>query len=128
MTTDSTDLTGTWLGTYWHNAEPTRFEASLVQGGNALSGSILDDGPLGEAQLAGEIIGRRVKFSKQYVTANPRAIEYTGTLNEEANLIQGVWVIVGTKHSGNWEMRRSGDDLMQQLRRRMEQKIPVGAR
>ncbi len=121
------DLSGTWLGTYWHNAEPTRFEATLVQGGNALSGRILDDSHLGEAQVAGDVVGKRVQFSKQYLTGKRSAVDYSGTLNDEENLIQGVWIIRGTKNSGNWEAKRGGDDLMQQLRRRMEQQTPVGA-
>jgi hypothetical protein len=122
------DLSGTWLGTYWHNQKPTRFEASLVQAGNALSGSILDDGPLGEARLEGEVVGRNVSFSKKYIANQSAAAEYSGTVNEEENLIQGTWVIPGTKHSGRWEARKGGNDLMQELRKRMEQKIPVGAR
>lgn len=121
------DLSGTWLGTFWQRDQPTRFEASIVQGGNTLSGSILDDGPMGEAKFNGEVIGRRVAFTKQYLTQT-ELIEYSGTLDEEATSIQGTWVIPGTKHSGTWEARRSGDDLMQQLRRRMEQKVPAGAR
>ncbi|MGA1355681.1 MAG: hypothetical protein ACO35Q_03260 [Prochlorothrix sp.] len=48
------DLSGSWLGTYWQLGNPTRFEATLVQGGNSLTGNILDDGPLGEAQLTGD--------------------------------------------------------------------------
>jgi hypothetical protein len=48
------NLTGTWLGTYWQDDMPTRFEMSIAQGGNALSGNILDDGNLGEATMTGE--------------------------------------------------------------------------
>jgi hypothetical protein len=121
------DLSGTWLGTFWQNSQPTRFEATLLQGGNALSGSILDDGALGESQLTGEVVGRRVRFSKQYRSRPRELVDYSGTLNDEENFIQGSWTIPGTKHSGNWEARRGGDDLMQQLRRRIEQQTPVGA-
>jgi hypothetical protein len=122
------DLSGTWLGTYWQNQQPTRFEASLVQAGNALSGSILDDGPLGEARLDGEVVGRRVSFSKKYIASQAHSVQYSGTVNEEENVIQGTWIIPGTKYSGKWEARKGGNDLMQELRKRMEQKIPVGAR
>jgi hypothetical protein len=124
----TTDLSGTWLGTYWHRREPTRFEATLVQGGNGLSGRMQDDGPLGEAQVVGDIVGRKVTFSKTYIGAQHHSIDYAGMISEEGDAISGSWIIRGTRHSGKWEARRSGDDLMQQLRRRMEQKIPVGAK
>jgi hypothetical protein len=38
------NLSGTWIGTYWQDDLPTRFEMVIVQGGNALSGNILDEG------------------------------------------------------------------------------------
>ncbi len=123
------DLSGAWLGTYWQNSQPTRFEASLVQSGNNLSGNILDDGELGEARLAGNIVGKQVKFCKQYYCSPHDPIDYTGTLVGEAeDSIQGTWQIAGTPLSGNWEARRSGNDLMQQLQQRIGQTIAVGAR
>ncbi len=27
------DVSGAWLGTYWQQGNPTRFEATLIQGG-----------------------------------------------------------------------------------------------
>jgi hypothetical protein len=63
------NLTGTWLGTYWQDDMPTRFEMTIAPGGNALSGSILDDGILGEATIAGEVIGHKVQFSKRYISS-----------------------------------------------------------
>jgi hypothetical protein len=123
-----TDLTGTWLGTYWQADAPTRFEASLVQGGNALSGRVQDDNHLGEAQITGEVVGRKVMFSKTYLSGIATVIEYAGTIDESGEVIKGDWTILGTRQSGQWEARRSGDDLMAQLRRRMEQKVPVGAK
>jgi hypothetical protein len=123
-----TDLTGTWLGTYWQQDAPTRFEASLVQGGNALSGRVQDDNHLGEAQITGEVVGRKVMFSKTYLSGIATVIEYAGTIDESGEVIKGDWTILGTRHSGQWEARRSGDDLMAQLRRRIEQKVPVGAK
>jgi hypothetical protein len=122
------DLTGTWLGTYWQADAPTRFEASLVQGGNALSGRVQDDNHLGEAQITGEVVGRKVMFSKTYLSGSSTVIEYAGTIDESGEVMRGDWQIVGTRHSGKWEARRSGDDLMAQLRRRIEQKVPVGAK
>ncbi len=123
-----TDLTGTWLGTYWQEEAPTRFEASIVQGGNALSGRVQDDNHLGEAQITGEVVGRKVMFSKTYLSGIASVIEYGGTIDESGEVMRGDWRIPGTRHTGQWEARRSGDDLMAQLRRRMEQKVPVGAR
>jgi hypothetical protein len=123
-----TDLTGSWLGTYWQADAPTRFEASIVQGGNALSGRVQDDNHLGEAQITGEVVGRKVMFSKTYLSGIATVIEYAGTIDESGEVIKGDWTILGTRHTGKWEARRSGDDLMAQLRRRMEQKVPVGAK
>ncbi len=123
-----TDLTGTWLGTYWQEDAPTRFEAAIVQGGNALSGRVQDDNHLGEAQITGEVVGRKVIFSKTYLSGLALVIEYGGTIDESGEVMRGDWRIPGTRHTGQWEARRSGDDLMAQLRRRMEQKVPVGAR
>ena len=61
------NLSGTWLGTYWQQANPTRFEVTFVQSGNTLSGNILDDNYLGEATLSGEVIGRKISFAKRYL-------------------------------------------------------------
>jgi hypothetical protein len=120
------DLSGAWLGTFWQDGEPTRFEGSLVQGGGVLSGSILDDNELGESQVAGEVVGRAVRFNKSYRSGAFEAVQCTGTVNEDGDFIQGRWSIPGTKLVGQWEARRNDDDLMQQLRHRMEQKTPVG--
>jgi hypothetical protein len=121
------DLSGTWLGTYWQNSQPTRFEAALIQSGNSLSGNILDDGELGEARLAGEIVGKHLRFSKQYFCSPYEPIDYTGSIVGDAeDAIQGIWQIAGTKQSGNWEAKRNGNELMQQLQNRIEQTITVG--
>jgi hypothetical protein len=50
------NLNGSWLGTYWQHGNPTRFELTLVQSGNSLSGNILDDSYLGEASVIGDLI------------------------------------------------------------------------
>lgn len=118
------DLTGSWLGTYWQDGEPTRFEMTLVQAQNSLSGSILDDSYLGEATLSGEAIARSVSFTKTYVTSSPYAIAYRGTVSEDENLIQGTWLITA-KLSGQWEARRSDDGLMAELKRLQTQQIPA---
>lgn len=120
------DISGTWLGTYWQDGIPTRFEATFSQGGNALSGSILDDNYLGEAQVSGEVIGRSIRFVKRYLTTSPSPIDYSGTLSEDANSISGLWKI-GALMSGSWEAHRSNQDLMADLKNRLEQKVPATA-
>ena len=124
------DLTGSWLGTYWQNGEPTRFEATLVQGGNSLSGNILDDGPLGEANLTGEVVGRSVSFVKQYVTTQNLAIHYNGTISEEGDYMKGEWSFTQrtrrtTIVSGNWEAHRGGKSLMDELRKQLAAQTPA---
>ncbi|WP_228021365.1 hypothetical protein [Vasconcelosia minhoensis] len=104
------NLTGIWLGTYWQADSPTRFEATFAQASNSLSGRILDQGPLGEASVQGEVIGRRVTFTKQYLGNQFNAIRYTGTLSEDGNHIDGQWVL-DSRHSGPWEAHRNDQDL-----------------
>ncbi len=129
-----TDLSGTWLGTYWQDGEPTRFEASLVQGGGTLSGNILDDGALGEALISGEVFGRQINFTKRYLSGVQPIVTYSGTLAETGNSIQGKWSIELPRRgkmitvSGPWEAHRNGDSLMQELMRRVNQQVPVGAK
>lgn len=102
------DMTGIWLGTYWQWGQPTRFEASLVQGGNTLEGRILDDGYLGEACLSGQLDGVQVGFTKRYFTTSPSPICYTGILSEDGTYVRGHWQI-GPFDSGTWEAYRASD-------------------
>lgn len=118
------DLSGTWLGTYWQGGVPTRFEATLIQSGNTLSGNILDDSYLGEAKLSGEVIGRRIQFIKRYLTTSPAPVSYTGTLAESEDFMQGQWSL-GSFDSGAWEARRSGEDLMISLKARLAEQVPL---
>ncbi|MBF2051442.1 MAG: hypothetical protein EDM05_014720 [Leptolyngbya sp. IPPAS B-1204] len=120
------DISGTWLGTYWQNGLPTRFEATFVQSGNSLSGSMLDDNYLGEAQLSGEVVGRSIRFTKRYLTSSPNPVDYSGTIAEDANSMSGNWRI-GWLYSGKWEAHRSNQDLMADLKNRLEQKVPATA-
>ncbi|AFY31440.1 hypothetical protein [Calothrix sp. PCC 7507] len=113
------DVNGTWLGTYWQQGIPSRFEAVLVQSGKTLSGSILDDNYLGEAHLNGEVIGQQISFTKSYLITSPAPIKYTGTLSDNEDYMQGRWNI-GRRHSGTWEARRSGDNLMADLQARLK--------
>ena len=108
------DISGTWLGTYWQQGMPTRFEATLIQGGNVLTGSVLDDSYLGEAKLTGEVIGRNVSFLKRYFTTSPDSVKYIGTISADEDYIQGHWTI-DTFNSGHWEARRKGENLCMSL-------------
>lgn len=118
------NISGTWLGTYWQDGVPTRFEVTFVQSGNALSGNILDDSYLGEAQVSGEVTGRSIRFVKRYLTTSPSSVDYSGTIAEDANFMSGNWKI-GRWFSGNWEAHRNNTDLMASLKNRLEQQIPV---
>ena len=124
-----TDLTGTWLGTYWeaHN-DPTRFEASLVQGLNVLSGNILDDSWLGEALVAGERSGMGLQFTKRYLSGGHDVVIYTGTIGDDGDTMQGSWRIgQGDRLVGTWEAHRKADGLMAELTRQIRNQNLVGA-
>jgi hypothetical protein len=114
------NLSGTWLGTYWQFSLPTRFEISLLQAGNGLTGNILDDGGLGEAIVIGEVQGRSVLFIKQYVMHRHYSIVYEGTLSEDEKKMHGKWRI--NEESGEWEARRGGEDLLKELMQKKAEK------
>ena len=117
------DLSGVWLGTYWQRQQPVRFEMTLVQGDNTLSGRVLDDYYLGEASLAGKVSGRSVNFTKTYLTSSRHSVDYTGTISEDGKRMQGKWRI--SWFSGTWEAQRSDDNLsLKKITRRVE-KVPV---
>jgi hypothetical protein len=118
------DLSGTWLGTYWQDGQPTRFELTLVQSGNLLEGSVLDDGYMGEATLVGECIGRRITFTKSYLNRSYNSVAYTGIVSEDENAMQGNWRIQ-TRFSGTWEARREGDPLSLELSKILSGKVPM---
>lgn len=118
------NISGTWLGTYWQDNQPTRFEVTFAQGDNALSGNILDDNYLGEAQLSGEVIGRSIRFTKRYLTSSPTPIDYSGTISEDENSMSGTWRI-DRRFSGRWEAHRSNQDLMADLKNRLAQPVEV---
>lgn len=127
------DLSGTWLGTYWQRGVPTRFEMTLVQGGNTLSGRVLDDNHLGEASLVGEVTGRRVTFTKRYLIGSDRSILYTGTVSEDEDFMQGQWqleVLVAQSsrrsfESDNWEAHRGNENLSLKLETPRLEKVPA---
>lgn len=116
------DLNGMWLGTYWQAGQPTRFEATLIQAHNSLTGRILDDGDLGEAQMSGEVVGRNITFTKHYLTGSQTPIHYVGIVSEDGNHIQGEWSINLTA-SGTWEAHRSVDDLTAELQKLLSKSL-----
>ncbi|VXD11562.1 conserved hypothetical protein [Planktothrix serta PCC 8927] len=118
------DLSGTWLGTYWQQGVPTRFEVTFIQSGNTLAGNILDEGYLGEAQITGTVMGRGVSFIKQYLTTSPDPVSYTGILSEDENYIQGQWEI-RRLFSGTWEAYRGEDNLSLEFNNKIVEKVPV---
>ncbi len=117
------ELTGPWLGSYWQANDSTRFEATFVQARNSLSGRIVDDGPLGEAQVQGQVTGRNVSFTKKYFDHPRHTIQYTGTVSEDGNHINGQWRI-NSKHSGPWEAHRSDNDLSLELKTILAKNVP----
>lgn len=119
-----TDISGTWLGTYWQQEIPTRFEMTLIQGGNIVTGNILDDSSLGEAQLTGEVIGRRISFIKRYLTTSTEAVTYVGTISENEDYMQGQWSIK-LWDFGAWEAKRSGESLLADFQTRLEKRVSL---
>lgn len=96
---------------------------TLITGGNALSGSILDDSYLGEASLIGEISGRSISFTKTYLITSRHSVYYTGKISEEGNKMQGKWRI--SSFSGRWEALRNDDNLSFSKTTRKEDRKPV---
>jgi hypothetical protein len=117
------NLNGSWLGTYWQHGNPTRFELTLVQAGNSLTGNILDDGSLGEAHVIGEIQGRRITFTKRYLNSR-YTINYTGIVAETEDFMSGEWTI-SLFDSGKWEASKNHDQLDLNLELQRYLKVPV---
>lgn len=118
-----TDLSGAWLGTYWQQGEPVRFEMTLVQAGNTLSGRVLDDSHLGEALLSGTASGRTISFTKTYVSSARHAVSYTGSVSEDENHMNGQWQV--SYLSGEWSASRSDDTLSVQDVIKQSKKVPT---
>ena len=118
-----TDLNGAWLGTYWQQGQPVRFEMTLVQGSNTISGNILDDNYLGEASLGGTVTGRSVSFTKKYLMGSRHSVQYSGTVSEDGNTIRGKWRILVFR--GAWEAQRQDDNLSLEQTMKGVEKIPV---
>ncbi|MEL6814912.1 MAG: hypothetical protein AAFP03_08865 [Cyanobacteria bacterium J06598_3] len=117
------DVSGAWLGTYWQQDEAVRFEMTLVQSGNTISGRVLDDNYLGEASLAGTASGRAINFTKTYTSSARHSISYTGTVSEEGDRMVGHWQI--SYLSGTWSARKSDDNLSVQDIIKQASKVPM---
>ena len=117
------DLSGAWLGTYWQRKQPVRFEMTLIQGGNTLSGRILDNNHLGEASLVGQVSGRSVNFTKTYLISSRHSVSYAGTISEDGNKIEGRWKI--SFISGKWEALRNDENLSLGKATRKQEKEPI---
>ena len=110
----SDSIGGGWLGTYAYKGicrakQPIRFEATftdLVDNG-AFSGTVLDDGDLGEADILGTHLGASVRFSKTYRKASLAVVSYEGRLSDDGQTITGTWQIFGKlQGNGSWDARR----------------------
>jgi hypothetical protein len=129
-------IAGGWLGTYYYDtvAERERFEASFITVGSQgdFRGQILDDGPLGEANVEGVQVGVFVTFTKVYV--KPPAdhatapVYYEGEMSEDGKRIVGTWRIVEGHSTGTWEARRLWFEEVEEESRIESGGILVGAR
>ncbi|MGI4790044.1 MAG: hypothetical protein ACRYFS_14480 [Janthinobacterium lividum] len=104
---------GGWLGTYAYKGAlsaqtPVRFEATVAEPDSEgrFTGSILDDGNLGEADIRGEQSGSGIRFSKAYRRRGQPGVSYEGTLSDDGLTMQGTWQIAGAAH-GVWDARRA---------------------
>ena len=105
------NISGMWLGTYWQRRIPTRFEFSLIQANNILSGRILDQNSLGEATIIGKVIGKSISFRKTYLMGSCHSIDYIGTIGDDFNSMNGTWQ-EDSFNQGNWEAHRQDDNLI----------------
>src|SRR5689334_10024354 len=123
---DLPSIAGGWLGTYYYRVAhawqpPCRFEATLspLRSDGRFTGTILDDGPLGIADVTGTQTGRRVDFTKVYAGPGGGArrlapIDYEGTLSEDGRSVSGTWRIEAPAPGqsrrpevhGTWEAHR----------------------
>ncbi len=106
-------ISGGWLGTYAYKGAlsaqpPVRFEATWTPPDTEgrFTGSILDDGKLGEADVRGEQSGTGIRFSKIYRRRGQAMVSYEGTLAEDGQTMQGTWQIGGAVR-GVWDARRA---------------------
>ncbi len=109
-------ISGGWLGTYAYGGagrsqSAVRFEATIAApaGDDQFTGSILDDGKLGEADIRGEQSGLSFRFTKTYRQPGSPQIFYEGTLAEDGQTMTGTWRISRTAF-GVWDAHRAWSD------------------
>lgn len=109
---EQVEVAGGWLGAYAYDGPmqdqpPVRFEATFLPapGAGRFSGSILDAGQMGEANVTGSQTGRKVQFPKQYLRPGMKPIAYQGTLSEDGRVLTGTWQI-SAEAQGVWDARR----------------------
>ena len=110
--TEGRSIGGGWLGTYAYKGAgrarpPVRFEATFREpdSDGRFTGTVLDDGGLGEADVSGGQSGRGVRFTKTYRRGGQPAVSYAGTLAGDGQTVQGTWEIAGLGR-GVWDARR----------------------
>ena len=113
---ESGTVGGGWLGTYAYKGAlkaqpPVRFEATLTEpdSDGTFTGTILDDGRLGEADVTGQQSGRGIRFTKVYGQRGHPPVSYEGTLADDGRTMTGTWKIAGAAH-GVWDARRAWSD------------------
>jgi len=113
----SRSLTGVWQGIYSYavGGLPTvPFTATLIEAGSSLTGSVHEQCRMNGQTLLFSVNGSRhgtaISFIKTYLGTSSyyRRIVYDGAVNDDANEIEGRWIIPGD-WSGRFLMTRSGD-------------------
>lgn len=113
-------VTGVWNGVYSYpsDLEPGEFTATLLQFGEALSGTIHEPdvwdhsgGGLLYADVSGRCVSGQVEFAKSYIGVGDWAhtVHYAGELSDDGLEIEGTWSIPG-HWSGRFLMIRAGRD------------------
>lgn len=105
----SQSIAGSWRGRYFYPAssEPHGFEAVFIDADGVLEGNILDDGQLGEADVAGRFHFPHVKFSKSY-RSGLQPVRYEGRMSDDGKTLSGRWYL-GVDGSGTWTAKRYED-------------------
>lgn len=108
-------LKGSWRGCYYYESttDSHGFEAVFIEQDGSVDGSILDDGRLGEARVAGTFSYPNLSFQKRYYNSTLEPITYKGTMSEDGKKIIGSWYI-NAKSKGQWvAWKIDGEELKQ---------------
>ena len=101
---NANSLAGSWAGRYYYpnGLEPVPFDASLIQLGGAISGTITEIATIGwhagrplMSTISGGVEGTEVFFTKTYESNDTGygVVQYHGRVNADATEIRGRWVI-----------------------------------